>query len=59
MFSDMNDICFTSSPSIDFMSRPSSPLHALSGLACVAHFDGTLTFWDMNMRKCLATQNAH
>lgn len=28
-------------------------------MACVAHIDGSLTFWDMGMRKCLAKTNAH
>lgn len=25
----------------------------------MAHADGVLSFWDMNMRKCLANTNAH
>ena len=31
----------------------------MSGLASIAHVDGTITFWDMNMRKCLASQVTH
>lgn len=53
MYTDMNDICFSSSPSIDVMNK-SGPINSLNGLACVGHIDGSLTFWDMNMRKCLA-----
>ena len=28
-------------------------------MACVAHNDGMITFWDMNMRKCLANIELH
>ena len=48
-YTDMNDICYSSSPNMEGMGNS-----LLSGLACVAHYDGSLTFWDMNMRKCLA-----
>lgn len=59
MYSDMNDISFSTSPSLGGSGglgsqRSSGSGSGLNGLACVAHNDGTLTFWDMNMRKCLA-----
>lgn len=51
-YSDMNDICLTSSPAMQSMNKANST--SFNGLACVAHFDGSLTYWDLNMRKCLA-----
>lgn len=43
-FREMNDIAFAPSLSTGVDNK------ALNGLACVAHTDGMLTFWDMNMR---------
>lgn len=51
----MNEICFSSSPSLEGgVNGSGSDNASLNGLACVGHVDGTLTFWDMNMRRCLA-----
>jgi WD40 repeat protein len=49
MYADMNEICFSSSPSL-----ASHEGAVLNGLACVGHVDGSLSFWDLNMRRCLA-----
>lgn len=54
-YADMNEICFSSSPSLGAGHEGS----VLNGLACVGHVDGTLTFWDLNMRRCLAQLAAH
>lgn len=53
-YSDMNDICLSSPPGMESINKGN-----VNGIACVAHFDGSLTYWDLNMRKCLAVQNAH
>ncbi len=50
-YSDMNEIAFAPSPSDSVMGSQNSDI---SGLSCVGHVDGSLTFWDMNMRKCMA-----
>lgn len=52
---DMNEICFSSSPSLGGAHEGS----VLNGLACVGHVDGSLSFWDLNMRRCLAQLGAH
>jgi WD40 repeat protein len=55
-YGDMNEIVFTNSPPADAQHTMQSQL---AGLACVGHTDGSLTFWDVNMRKCLAQYCAH
>ena len=52
MHADMNEIAFSSSPVLESGSGRGGS--QLNGLACVGHVDGTLTFWDLNMRRCLA-----
>lgn len=56
-YGDMNEIVFT--PSAGALDSGNSSLENsmqmhLAGLACVGHQNGSLTFWDINMRKCLA-----
>ena len=51
-YTEMNDIGI-SSPPLDGLNHKATSSTSLNGLATVAHKDGSLTFWDMNMRKCL------
>lgn len=51
-YNDMNEIAFTQAPTIEISN-------ILQGLACVGHVDGSLTYWDLNMRKCLAQTQSH
>jgi WD40 repeat protein len=58
----MNEIVFT--PAAGALDSRSSSLEnsmqmQLAGLACVGHQNGSLTFWDINMRKCQALYLAH
>lgn len=46
-YGDMNEIAFYQYPSLDQGVESS-----MGGLACVGHTDGSLTFWDIGMRKC-------
>jgi len=57
----MNEIVFSHTPSIEGVSSSieNTMQSQLAGLACVGHTDGSLTFWDFNMRKCLAQYMAH
>ena len=57
-YADMNEICFSSSP-FESNGVSESNQNMMNGLACVGHVDGTLTFWDMNMRRCLAQIGPH
>lgn len=60
-YGDMNEIVFATQQSSDAgnssIDHSINPL--LAGLACVGHQDGSLTFWDINMRKCMAQYMAH
>lgn len=53
-YGDMNEIAFYQYPSLDQGVESS-----MGGLACVGHTDGSLTFWDVGMRKCQALYMAH
>ena len=55
-YADMNEICYSSSPSTEAGNMREEKLmnSSLNGLACVGHVDGSLSFWDLNMRKCLS-----
>ncbi len=55
-YGDMNEIAFAPAGSDSVSGSNHSDI---SGLSCVGHVDGSLTFWDMNMRKCMAQYMAH
>jgi len=57
MYSDMNEICFTSSPLESNTSADNQSI--MNSLACAGHTDGSLTFWDIKMRRCLAQIGPH
>lgn len=56
-YTDMNEIAFAPQHSAE--SSDNTAGTQLAGLACVGHQDGSMTFWDLNMRKCLAQYMAH
>lgn len=55
-FNDMNEVALNCSPHLD---GGASMQQSLRGLACVGHVDGSLTFWDMSMRKCIVQSQPH
>lgn len=57
-YSDMNEICFSSSP-LESNTSTDNQQSIMNSLACVGHVDGSLTFWDINMRRCLAQIGPH
>jgi WD40 repeat protein len=55
----MTDISIAPPSSRDGSQYKSNSSIALNGLTSVAHSDGMVTLWDMNMRKCVVHYNSH